>query len=141
MELLKTNDKEKFFYKYLEVPLKADENGSNLYVSECRRKILGGLSEGYGIDTSDAALRKAVEQHNEVCRIITKMGDLRKEDNPRITGYEFHIICMVSYVCPKYLIIDKLRETLEELKTREPESRFPYRCALRLSVPKLMTNR
>ncbi|MGL4369770.1 MAG: 2-hydroxyacyl-CoA dehydratase family protein [Spirochaetota bacterium] len=128
MELLKVNEKEKFFYKYLEVPLKADDNGLNLYVSECRKKILGGLKEGYGIDTSDAALRKAVEKHNEICRIITEIGNFRKADNPRITGYEFHIICMVSFVCPKYLIIDKLRETLEELKNREPNGKFAYRA-------------
>ena len=128
MELLKVNDKSKFFYKYLEVPLKADDNGLNLYVSECRKKILGGLKEGYGIDTSDAALRKAVEKHNEICRIITEIGNFRKEDIPRISGYEFHIICMVSFVCPKYLILDKLRETLEELKNREPDEKFQYRA-------------
>lgn len=127
MELLKTNDKEKFFYKYLEVPLKADDNGLNLYVSECRKKILGGLSEGYGIDTSDKALREAVKEHNEICRIITDIGNFRKEDNPRISGYEFHIICMVSFVCPKYLLLDKLRETLAELKTRTPDEKFAYR--------------
>lgn len=127
MELLKTNDKEKFFYKYLEVPLKADDNGLNLYVSECRKKILGGLSEGYGIDTSDKALREAVKEHNEICRLITEIGNFRKEDNPRISGYEFHIICMVSFVCPKYLLLDKLRETLEELKTRTPDEKFAYR--------------
>jgi len=127
MELLKINDKEKFFYKYLEVPLKADDNGLDLYVSQCRTKILGGLNECYGIDTSDAALRVAVEKHNEICRIITEIGDFRKEDNPRISGYEFHIICMVSFVCPKFLILDKLRETLEELKTRSPDEKFAYR--------------
>ena len=32
MELLKTNEKEKFFYEYMEVPMKADDNGLNLYV-------------------------------------------------------------------------------------------------------------
>jgi len=127
MELLKVNEKEKFFYKYLEVPLKADDNGLTLLVSECRKKILGGLKEGYGIDTSDVALRKAVEKHNEICRIITEIGNFRKDDIPRISGYEFHIICMVSFVCPKYLIIDKLRETLEELKIREPDKKFQYR--------------
>jgi len=127
MELLKTNDKEKFFYKYLEVPLKADDNGLNLYVSECRKKILGGLSEGYGIDTSDKALREAVKEHNEICRLITEIGNFRKEDNPRISGYEFHIICMATFVCPKYLLLDKLRETLEELKTRTPDEKFAYR--------------
>lgn len=128
MELLKTNDKEDFFYRYLEVPMKSDENALSLYVSECRKKVLDTLTEKFGTDTSDAALRKAVEEHNRLCRVITEIGNFRKEKNPRITGYEFHIICMVTYVCPKDMIIDKLEETLEELKTREPDEKSAYRA-------------
>ena len=128
MELLKTIEKDKFFYKYLEVPMKADENGLNLYVSECRRKILDPLTEVFGIDTSNAALLQAVEEHNKVCRLITEIGDYRKEENPRITGYEFHIICMATYVCPKDKLIKKLEETLEELKTRKPDEKKAYRA-------------
>lgn len=128
MELLKTIEKDKFFYKYLEVPMKADENGLNLYVSECRRKILDPLTEVFGIDTSNAALLQAVEEHNKVCRLITEIGNYRKEENPRITGYEFHIICMATYVCPKDKLIKKLEETLEELKTRKPDEKKAYRA-------------
>lgn len=128
MELLKTIEKDKFFYKYLEVPMKADENGLNLYVSECRHKVLDALSEVYGLDTSDEALRKAVEAHNRVCRLITEIGNFRKEENPRITGYEFHIICMATYVCPKDMLLEKLEETLEELKTREPDAKKQFRA-------------
>lgn len=128
MELLHTMTKEKFFYKYLEVPMKADDNGLNLYVSECRHKILDALTEVYGIDTGDAALRQAVENHNKVCRLITEIGNFRKEKNPRITGYEFHIICMATYVCPKDMLLEKLEETLEEIKTREPDEKPKYRA-------------
>lgn len=130
MELLHTmgTEKDRFFYRYLEVPMKADENGLNLYVSECRRKILDSLTEVYGIDTSDVALRKAVENHNKICKLITEIGDFRKEINPRITGYEFHIICMATYVCPKDMLVERLEETLEEIRNREPDDRPKYRA-------------
>lgn len=128
MELLKTMTKEKFYYKYLEVPMKADDNGLNLYISECRSKILTPLTVVYGIDTSDAALKKAVAEHNRLCRLITAIGDYRKEDHPRITGYEFHILCMATYVCPKDKLIPKLEETLEELQTRQPDEKNAYRA-------------
>lgn len=128
MELLNTIDKEGFFYRYLEVPMKSDDNGLSLYVSECRKKILGALEENFGADVSDEALRRAVERYNKVCRLITEIGNYRKELNPRITGYEFHIICMATYVAPKDLLIDKLEETLEELKTREPDENPKYRA-------------
>lgn len=128
MELLKTNEKEKFFYEYMEVPMKADDNGLNLYVLQCKNHILKPLREHYGIDVSDAAIRKAVQEHNRVCELIRAIGEFRKGDTPRITGYEYHIITMVTYAAPKYLLIDKLEETLEELKTRQPDAKSPFRA-------------
>jgi benzoyl-CoA reductase/2-hydroxyglutaryl-CoA dehydratase subunit BcrC/BadD/HgdB len=128
MELLKTMDKEGFFFEYLEVPMKDDDNALNLYVSQCRTKILDALHTHFGVDVSDKTLRESVERYNKMCRIINQIGDFRKEENPRITGYEFHIICMTTYVCPKDLLLPYLEETLEELKTREPDDKFKYRA-------------
>ena len=128
MELLGTlgKDKENFFFSYMEIPMKADDNGLNLYVVQCRNHILTPLKEHYGIDISDEAIRAAVKEHNKVCELILAIGEFRKGEHPRITGYEFHIITMATYAAPKYLIMDKLEETLEELKTREPDPEFPY---------------
>ncbi len=128
MELLKTMEKDDFFYQYLEIPMKADDNGLNLYVLQCKNHVLKPLNEKFGIDTSDAAIRKAVENHNRMCKLVREIGEYRKEENPRITGYEYHVICLVTYVCPQYLLIDKLQETLEELKTREPDAKNKYRA-------------
>ena len=135
MELLKAlgKDKEKFFFEYMEIPMKADDNGLNLYTLQCKNHILKPLHEHYGIDVSDKAIRQAVAEHNRVCELIRAIGDFRKGDKPRITGYEYHILNLVSYCCPKYLIVDKLRETLEELKTREPDARPQYRCKVLLA--------
>ena len=128
MELLGTlgKDKENFFFSYMEIPMKADDNGLNLYVVQCRNHILTPLKEHYGIDISDEAIRAAVKEHNKVCELIRAIGEFRKGEHPRITGYEFHIITMATYAAPKYLIMDKLEETLEELRTREPDQKFPY---------------
>ena len=130
MELLKTmgRDKPNFFYEYMEIPMKGDDNGLNLYVLQCKNHILKPLAEHYGIDTSDAAIRKAVAEHNKVCELIRAIGEYRKGEHPRITGYEFHILTLATYACPKYLLIDKLEETLEEVKNREPDEKFPYRA-------------
>lgn len=128
MELLKTMDKEKFFYEYMEIPMKADDNGLNLYTLQCKNHILKPLGETFGIDTSDAAIRKSVAEHNRVCELIRAIGDFRKEENPRITGYEYHIITLATYAAPKHLIIDKLEETLEELKSREPDENNGFRA-------------
>lgn len=128
MELLHTMDKEKFYYQNMEIPMKADDNGLFIYVSECRSKILQPLHDVYGIDISEEALRRAVENHNKVCDLITQIGEFRKEENPRITGYEFHIIVLATYVCPKDLLLEKLEETLEEIKSREPDEKKKFRA-------------
>ncbi len=130
MELLNAvaKDKKDFFYDYMEIPMKADDNGLNLYVLQCKNHILKPLSEKFGIDTSDAAIRKAVAEHNRVCELIRAIGDFRKGPNPTITGYEFAVICLVTYVAPKYLLLDKLEETLAELKKRKPDEKNPFRA-------------
>ena len=130
MELLKTmgKDKEHFFYEYMEIPMKADDNGLELYVLQCQNHILKPLHEHYGIDISDAAIREAVKQHNRICEVIRAIGEYRKGPQPRITGYEFAVLTLCSYVCPKHLILEKLEETLEELKTREPDAKSAYRA-------------
>ncbi len=130
MELLdiKGADKEKFFISYVDVPGKDEEITVEHVVEQLRRKVLVPLHERYGTDISDEAMRKAVEAHNELCRIITEMGEMRKAENPVITGAEFHKIVLATYVCPHDLLMDKLRETLEELKTRKPDKKSKFRA-------------
>ena len=129
-ELLRLVDNEQFFVTFLDMPFKVTENTVRHYVDQLRRKVLTPLQEVYGVDVSDDALRKAVAEHNEVCRILTEIGQFRKEENPRITGYEYHILNLVSYCCPKYLIVEKLRETLEELRQREPDVKPRFRVKI-----------
>ena len=127
-ELLKMNEKPNFFVTHCDMPYKVVDYSVRHYVKQMQIRLLDVMKEHYGVDVSDAAIRKAVEEHNEVCRIITEIGEMRKAENPVITGYEFHIICLVSYTCPKALILPYLRETLEELKTREPDPKPWYRA-------------
>ena len=124
---------EKFFLEFTDVPFKNTENSYDHFRKQLRAHVLEPLAKNYGIDTSDEAILKAVEEHNEVCRLINEIGDYRKLDNPTITGYEFHVIQLVSLVCPKYLILPYLRETAEEMKTREPDTKWPFRCKVVLA--------
>ncbi|MEG2233842.1 MAG: 2-hydroxyacyl-CoA dehydratase family protein, partial [Oscillospiraceae bacterium] len=133
IELQKLIPNDKLIVTHVDVPYKVEEFTVKHYVQQLRVKVLDKLSEVYGIDTSDDSLRRAVEEHNEICRILTEIGDMRKEDNPVITGYEYHILNLVTYCCPKYLVVQKLRETLEELKTREPDAKKNFRARVVLA--------
>ena len=133
MELLRTMGKDNphFFHEYMEIAFKNTESDVQLAVLQCTNHVLNPLKEHYGVDVSDEAIRRAVERHNRVCRVIRAIGEFRKEEKPRITGYEYHVLTLASYVCPKHLILDKLEETLEELKTREPDDK-PWRARVLL---------
>ena len=122
-----------FFCEFSDVPFKNNENGYAHFREQLRAHVLQPLHEKLGIDVSDEAIMKTIERHNEVCRLINEIGDYRKLDNPTITGYEFHVIQLVSQVCPKDLILPYLRETAEGLKTREPDDRWPFRCKVVLA--------
>ena len=119
--------KKKFFYCNLDIPYSDDEDCVEHIREQLSRKILKPLRENYGVDTSDAAIRAAVREHNEVCRILTEIGELRKLDIPPITGYEFAVLVLVSYTCPKRLILPLLRETLEEIRVRQVDAEKNYR--------------
>ena len=124
---------EKFIVTCIDMPMKKGEWYGGYFRRQLEQKVLTPMHETYGIDYSEENLMEAIERFNEVCRIITEIGDLRKLDNPPITGYEFHVIQLVTEVCPKYLILPYLRETIEELRTREPDPEPWYRARVMLA--------
>lgn len=112
---------------YVDVPMKDDETALRHYVRQTREHILQPLHDTFGIDVSDDAIRKAVEEQNTVSKLITAIGDFRKLDNPPITGYEFAVLCLATYCCPKDKLIPMLEETLDELQTRQPDEKPAFR--------------
>lgn len=128
IERLQLCNKEKFFVEYSDVPMKADETALKHYVKQMKIHVLQPLKDVYGIDISDQALIESVNLQNEISRLITEIGDYRKELNPKITGYEFAALCLATYCCPKKQLIEKLTDTLEELKNREPDRKNSYRA-------------
>ncbi len=123
---------ENFFVTIIDPPLKGDRTSLDYYMAQLKLKVLDEIEGRFGIDVSEEALKRAIERHNELSRVITEIGNFRKLENPPITGYEFHVIQLVSQVCPHELILPYLKETLEELKTRKPEPKFPFRSRVAL---------
>ena len=103
-EILQMNDKPNFFVSHCDIPYKVTDYTLDSYVKQMQRRVLEPLAEKYGVDISDAAIRKAV------------------------AGYEFHVLNLVSFTCPKYLILPYLRETLTELKKRKPDPKPAFRA-------------
>ena len=121
---------DRFFVTQIDPPLKGDKTSYDYYKGQLKLKVVDQLAERYGVDTSDAAMRVTIEKFNELCDVITEIGNFRKLPNPPITGYEFHVIQLVSQVCPHDLILPYLKETLAEIKKRKPEPEFPFRARI-----------
>ncbi len=119
-DLLNINtDKEGFFTQSIDTPRKVSEPGIEL-MKVYLRKVADKMSQRYGIDTSDDALRKAISEYNAFNRIMREISDLRKEENPRITGTEFHTLVVASKIAPRDMLIEPLKKLKAELKKREP---------------------
>ncbi len=130
MDIIQNPD---FFCEFSDIPFKKNENSIEHYMGQLRAHVLKPLRDHFGIDISNEAMLEAIKQHNEVCRLINEIGSYRKLDNPTITGREFQIIQLVTLTCPKYLIIDKLREIAEDLKQRKPDAKPAWRCKVVLA--------
>lgn len=128
LEILDCNSKPHFFVTHTDVPYKVEEYNIDQVATQMKLRVLDVMHEKLGTDISEEAIRKAVEEHNELCRIITEIGNFRKLDNPPVTGYEFHVICLVSYCCPTKQILPLLEETLEEIKGRKTDLKPSYRA-------------
>ena len=126
LDLVKENPD--FFMSMMDVPFINDDDSVDYYRAQLNKYILEPLHRVYGIDTSEEALRQAIEEHNEVCAIISELGELRKQDNPPMTSYEFHVLQLVSECCPQSLILEKLRETRDEIMKRKPDPKPWYRA-------------
>ena len=120
----------KFFMSMMDVPFVTTRAAYEHYENQLRKYILKPLSEVYGVDVSDEAIRKAISEHNELCRIITELGEYRRLPNPPITSYEFHVIQLVSECCPQYLVLDRLEETLKEVRKRKVDPKSGYRARI-----------
>ncbi len=124
---------EKFFVSHIDSPFVTKDYALKHYGRQLQNHVLNKLSEVYGVDVSDEALLTAIEKHNALCRVVSEIGEYRKLENPPLTGYEFHLIELVSECCPHDLILPYLKETLEELKMRRPDEKPWYRVRVVLA--------
>ena len=124
---LKLIENDHFYHSIIDAPLKVSPQGVKHYTAQVRKYFLEPLKDQFGVDISEASIREAIREHNEMCAIFEEISQLRKEENPRITPSEFHKLCLVSYACPTGKILPYLRETLEDLRQRQPEPKNPYR--------------
>ena len=105
------------FNHILDVPRKVNAD-TLAWMAEELRNLSDKLAAHFGVDVSDASLRKAIDEWNHFSEIVRSIGELRKRSNPPITGTEFHQIVMASLASPKDLIMPAILEARKEIEGR-----------------------
>jgi len=102
----------------LDVPRKVNKD-TLVWMAEELKIIADKLTARFGVDVSDASIRKAMRQWNDFASEIQSIGELRKETHPPITGTEFHQMVMAALASPKDLILPYILDFKKELGERE----------------------
>lgn len=73
------------------------------------------LEEFLGVGITDDALYRSIETYNESRKLLGKLYDLRKMDNPLLSAAETMEVLNASFRMPKELFNEYLRSLLDEL--------------------------
>jgi len=104
------------FHHILTVPRKYTERAHKLYYEEVLQfKKL--LEEPLGTTITDESLLNSVHLYNESRELLKKLYEMRKLDNPPITGAETMEVLNASIHMPKELFNTYLKQLIDELNT------------------------
>lgn len=92
------------------------------------------LEKHLGIEITDDKLWEAIKTHNETKRLLRQLYDLRKKDNPPITGADTLATVVASTAMPHEQYNEMLRELLDELKDAEGIKDYKFRLMVLGSI-------
>jgi benzoyl-CoA reductase/2-hydroxyglutaryl-CoA dehydratase subunit BcrC/BadD/HgdB len=105
------------FIHVLDVPRKKSEV-TTAWLADELKMLADRLAAEFGVDMGEASLKKAMEQWNEFAGVIQAVSELRKKDEPLLTGAEFHALLMASLASPKDLILPLIQDFRKEIENR-----------------------
>jgi benzoyl-CoA reductase/2-hydroxyglutaryl-CoA dehydratase subunit BcrC/BadD/HgdB len=106
------------FNHILDVPRKVNE-ATIAWQAEELRILSNRLASHFGVDMGESSLNKAIEDWNTFSAAVQSIGEMRKRQEPPITGAEFHRLVMASLTSPKDLILPYINELRTEIEGRE----------------------
>jgi len=112
--------KDPFVYHVIEMPRKEFEPSTQEAIA--RLRMVGqDMADKFGVDMGDEALRAAIHEHNEFNALLRDISDLRKKENPPITGKEWHSVYAATKVAPHDLLVEPLEALKAALAKRTPD--------------------
>jgi len=106
------------FVQILSLPKKA-ETPQVEFFRDNLAELRGLMEKHFDVEITDDKLREQIKIHNETRRLLKQLYELRKADNPPITGAETLAVTVASTAMPKPRYNELLRELLDELSSAE----------------------
>jgi len=114
----KTGHKD-YFMTMIGAPRLHKEKTLPFYINELKA-LKEGLEEFTGTTITEERLRESIALYNETRRLIRELYELRKQDNPVISGSEALNITLAAMSMPKEKFNALLKDFLAQAEKREP---------------------
>jgi len=121
------------FHHVLNVPRKYTERAHQLYLDQVMKFKLH-LEDYLGTAITDEALRRSIDLYNESRALLRELYELRKLEEPPITGGETMEVLVASFHLPKELFNQWLRSLLSELSQSDIRHKSRARLMITGSV-------
>ncbi len=115
------------FVKMVSLPRKAGEQQVKWFQDELTN-LKDEMETHFNIKISDDNIRQAIKQRNETGKLLRKLYDLKKSDNPPITGAQTLAVTVAGTAMPKDHYNRLLNALLKELN--KMDSKNDYRARL-----------
>jgi len=112
-------DAGRFFQEYVGAPRVPLDEASLAYYRDELVRLKEGMEKHFGVDITETKLREAIVQVNESRRLLKELYELRKADQPPVTGAEALSITVACAVTPKDVFNRAVRSLLDRLDGRE----------------------
>jgi len=118
------------FTDMLTIPHVISEKRFEWYLDDIK-KFAENMASVFGLGPiNKEKLRNAIKVYNETRRLMQRLYDLRKKDNPPITGSEAMKIIVASFTMPKHIFNELMKEALEEIEKRPGISNYRARIMI-----------
>jgi len=124
------------FNQILSIPRKFTQEAHELYLSQVTQ-FKQHLEEFMGAPITDEALTKSIDLYNKTRALLKELYDLRKSDNPPVTGAEVLEVLEAGFRMPKEAFNELLKKFLEELSKSNSATKGRARLAV---VGSVLTN-
>ncbi len=118
------------FIHFIDMPHKVNDEAIALY-REFLEEFKNSVEEFFGVEIADTSLIAAIAVYNETRALLKQLYELRKANNPPITGAETMRVTLASTTIPREQYNRLLKKLLEELGERKGIT--DYRARLSIS--------